>query len=153
MGRSFTYQWKKEEFKEFRDIARNEGLDYHPFEVCDSSRFQTSGIRISDSIYLVSCFDKKLYLLGKFDIYTMRYGDTKSGLPDQVFVDPDNPGLMRFDIVVPSEIIRAIKFIDGRRPKLVSDFPEAVPDPQTFRSPRQITQASASAFDNLLASK
>jgi hypothetical protein len=153
MGRSFTFQWAKAEFNEIRDLARDMELDHYPFEFCVSSRFQSIGISKSDSIYIVSCFDKKLYLLGKFDIYEVRFGDRQAGVKDQVFVDPENRGLMYFDIVVPSEIIRNIKFIDGSRPKLVSDFPEAVPDPQTFRPPRQITQASANAFDNLLASK
>ena len=153
MGKSFTYQWKKSEYKEYKDLAKDERLDYYRFEVCVSRRFQSVGIRKSDSIYIVSCFDKKLYLLGKFDIYEVRFGNKQSGLNDVVSVDPDNPSLMYFDIVVPSEIIRTIKFIDGSRPKLVSSFPDAVPDPQTFRPPRQITQASASAFDNLLASK
>ena len=154
MGKSFTYQWKKSEYKEWKAIAKEDKLDYYPFEVCESSRFQSVGIRKSDSIYIVSCFDKKLYLLGKFDIYEVHFGDKKSGLTDKVYVDPENPNLMYFDIVVPSEIIRTIKFIDNSRPKLlVSSFPDAVPDPQTFRPPRQITQASASAFDNLLASK
>ena len=129
MGKSFTYQWRKSEYKEYKDLAKDEGLDYYPFEVCVSRRFQSVGIRKSDSIYIVSCFDKKLYLLGKFDIYEVHFGDKKSGLNDVASVDPKNPNLMYFDIVVPSEIIRTIKFIDGSRPKLVSSFPEAVPDP------------------------
>ena len=78
MGKSFTYQWKKSEYKEWKAIAKEDKLDYYPFEVCESSRFQSVGIRKSDSIYIVSCFDKKLYLLGKFDIYEVHFGPMDS---------------------------------------------------------------------------
>ena len=153
MGRSFTYQWSKDEYKEQKSDAEDDGFDYSHFDICVSKRFESAGIRKGDSLYIVSCFDKKLYLLGRFDVYEVRFGDKESKQNDELFVDPENPNLMYFDIVVPSEIIRTIKFIDGSRPKLVSSSPDAVPDPQTFRPPRQITQASANAFDNLLFSK
>jgi hypothetical protein len=70
---------------------------------------------------------------------------------DWAVADPGHSSAKYFDLVVPPEAVRAIRFEGGRPPAYRGDGEEAEPDPQTFRGVRALSWQTAVAFDRLLA--
>jgi hypothetical protein len=158
MSDSFTYLWTRDEFERHR--ARGSTS----FRSAGCNQFCDRGVKIGDSLYIISFFDGHLHLLGRLDIARMcsaaeaprmanDFEFDFSWAADWVFADPERSSPKFFDLVVPAAAVRSIRFAGDRPPKFRGDGPDAEPDPQTFRGVRPLTETTVRQFDELLSSR
>jgi hypothetical protein len=156
MSQSFVYLWTRAEFETHRDYGA--GILY----CASGNMFRQRGLARGDRVYVVSCFDEKLYFLGRIDVSRIlgpaaarEYsGDLEFNWEwarDHIFCEEEAARPMLFDLVVPADVIRAMRFDDGRAPVYREDRGRVIPDPQTFRGFRKLSSPTAAAFDRLLA--
>jgi hypothetical protein len=151
MGRHFTYLWTRDEFERHRANGSTR------FRGAGCNQFRARGVDIGDVLYIISFFNGHLYLLGRFAVEAVctaaeaprvanDYEFDFSWATDWVFANTEHSSPKYFDLVVPGEVVRAIRFEGDRAPK----FRGEEPDPQTFRGVRPLTQATARRFDELI---
>lgn len=156
MPRSFTQLWTRVEFEAWQ---RADGpLLRH----AASNQFTLRGLRPGDTLFILSCFSGKVWLIGALvvDVGPLDWHDVQrlgliqgtrfSGLRDHVFADPQQTAQMRFDLTIPLEVARGLRFGNGEGPKLRSCGGVEEVDPQTFRGVREINPASAGVLSRLL---
>src|SRR5262249_1051158 len=152
--------WTREEY----ESHRAEGS--RAFRSAGGNALVARGVRAGDRLYIVSFMDGRLYRLGR--IVVARVGGGGAGprhaagpgcpdgfhspwASDWAFADPAASSAKHFDLVLPPETVRAMRFGAGRPPAMRGDGPDATPDPQTFRGVRRITDATAVLLDEALA--
>jgi hypothetical protein len=126
-----------------------------------SNQFRARGVRVGDSLYVVSCFGGQLYLLGRLDVAYL-LGPVEAAdhageelelfdwAQDHAFAADNNIGPVYFDLIVPEATIRRMQFENGRPLAMRPGPGGQEPDPQTFRGLRQLTEASACLLDDEL---
>jgi hypothetical protein len=153
---AFTYLWTRDEYERHR---RRGG---HEFLCAGGNTFRDRGVRAGDDLYIVSFFGGQLYLLGRLAVgavcgpedaprLTGRDGFDYSWARDWAVGDASRSSHKHFDLVVPPEAVRAIRFKGGRPPAYRGEDEDAEPDPQTFRGVRALSWETAEGFDRLLA--
>jgi hypothetical protein len=158
MTQSFLYLWTRQEFETHR--ADGEGMLWS----ASGNMFRQRGLAPGDAVYVVSCFDEKLFLLGRIDVsqilsptearaYTSDDEFPWDWATDHIFCDDEAKRPMLFDLVVPGDRIRTMQFEDGRSPVYREDCGRVIPDPQTFRGFRRLSWQTAADFDRLLAAR
>lgn len=153
--RAFTHYWRNTLVEERIDETSDEPLEY----VTDR-RFATRGVSVGDEIFVVSIKDHRLFLIGKLAISHVTGDDAEAArllgrTPEDV-----RPGLtyliasratpMRAACVVPLEIIARLRFHSASGTQLPKIRPDGTLDPQTLRTPRELTELAATALDKLL---
>jgi hypothetical protein len=158
MAKSFLHLWTRKEF----ETHRAEGGA--TLWSASGNMFRQRGLTPGDRVYVVSCFDETLFLLGRIDVsrilspaearaYT---GDTEfpwDWASDHIFCEDEAARPMLFDLVVPDNVIRTMQFENGRAPVCREQGSRLLPDPQTFRGFRKVSCQTAADFDRLIAGR
>lgn len=137
---SFTYLWSRTEFEWQQSSAHGQ------FELAKSKLFSSRDVRRGDQLYVISFFNKRLHLLGRFVAASDPQFDSTSAT-ELIDADNQHSSPMCFDLIVPQKVVRVIRFEGDVPPK----FRGNEPDPQTFRSVRRLTEVTAQKFDELIA--
>ena len=165
MPRSFVHLWRRREFESHRVDKASKLWS------ASGNTFRKRGLLVGDRIYVVSCFDEKLFLLGRIDVSHIlgpaearEYAVSERPLwnhesfnwnwaSDHVFCDDSNLRPMRFDLIVPGDVTRKLQFENGGIAKFRSESNRLIPNPQTFRGFRELSWQSAADFDELIFAK
>src|SRR5260370_41791408 len=121
------------------------------------------GLVNGDNLYIISYFGGRLYLLGRLAVaevcspadaarLTGRSGFDYSWAADWAVADDSRSSPKFFDLVLPPDAVRAIRFEGDRSPVYRGEGADATPDPQTFRGVRALSWETAMQFDKLLTS-
>src|SRR5262245_35903139 len=106
---SFIDLWTRREFETHQ--ANGTELLCH----VASSQLRDRGVRVGDSLFVVSCFAGRLHLLGRLDVAHLlgpveaaaHFDDELDGYKwarDHACPADDNVGPMHFDLVVPNDV-------------------------------------------------
>jgi hypothetical protein len=158
MSQAFLYLWTRKEFETHR--ADNGSRLWS----ASGNMFRQRGLARGDRVYVVSCFDEKLFLLGRIDVSKIlspaaaRDYSGDDDFPwdwasDHIFCEQEAVRPMLFDLVVPDDVIRAMQFESGRPPVYREERGHVIPDPQTFRGFRKLSWQTAIDFDRLIAAR
>lgn len=153
---SFTQLWTRTEF-ESQKARRLPLLQY-----AASNQFRIRGLQPGDSLFVLSCFSGQVWLLGELQtshgplcwnqmqaLHSVK-DDRLAGLKDHLLANASIAKPMRFDLAIPLEMVRQIRFANGESPKIRRRGNSSEADPQTFRGVRQITPESAVLLRKLL---
>lgn len=110
-----------------------------------------------DLLYIVACFDDKVYLMGRLDVDAVldsteaakRFRGNASKfdkLPDHAVCAKGDEGYLYYGLVIPNETVAKLKFASGAKPRMKESAAGPVPDGQPFRTLREL---SADAVDML----
>lgn len=157
MTRSFIQLWTRSEFEAWQKTERP--LLRH----AASNQFSYRGVKPGDRVFIVSCFSGKVWLLGALSVKKgpLAWEEIRvlglvgagnvSGLKDHLLADDHVASLMRFDLTVSMEMVRAMRFGNGESPRIRGRGGIAEVDPQTFRGVREITADTAALLLQLLS--
>ncbi len=158
MGECFLYLWTRGEFEEHR--ANGDATLWS----ASGKVFRKRGLTPDGYVYVVSCFNDTVYLLGRIDVSQV-LGSAEAHAftgdddfdwyqaSDHIFCEDEDARPMLFDLVVPDEVIRRMRFANGAAPVCRKERGRLIPDPQTFRSFRRLSSQTAQDFDRLLAAR
>ena len=152
----FTQLWTRTEFESQK--ARGQPL----LQYAASNQFRNRGIQPGDSLFVLSCFSGQVWLMGELQanhgplfwnqLQTLHPAQDErlAGLKDHLLANASTATPMRFDLIIPLEIVRKIRFTNGESPKIRRRGNLTEADPQTFRGVRQISTESATLLRKLL---
>jgi len=152
----FTQLWTRTEFESQK--ARGQPL----LQYAASNQFRNRGMQPGDSLFVLSCFSGQVWLMGELQanhgplfwnqLQTLHPAQDErlAGLKDHLLANASTATPMRFDLIIPLEIVRKIRFTNGESPKIRRRGNLTEADPQTFRGVRQISTESATLLRKLL---
>jgi len=148
MSNAFTHYWQNDTWSDAAE-HRGEDLDHTA-----GNEFRKRGVRRGDMIYIVTVIEGKLYLcvrlradhiVGQKEAERLLNADLWKASEHVVC---GSPGQLRFDIQVPNDVVRQLRFGDDAvAPKFSA--PEML-DKQTMRGVRMLTPDSAQMLDRVL---
>ena len=157
MPQSFVYLWTRQEFERHqKDDKAGKAYLYS----ASGNMFKKRGLVPGDRVFVVSCFDEKLFLIGRIDVsrilgptaaadYSGDYEFNWTWASDHIFCEDKDIRPMLFDLVGPDEVIRTMQFDNGP-PVFREEGGRAIPDPQTFRGFRKLSWQTAPDFRRLI---
>lgn len=157
MPRFFTHYWLNRTWEQNRIYDSKGNLLNH----IAGNLFQERGVRIGDVVYVVTVADGLLYVCGKLIVGEICDVDEAAAILDcepedlweaseHVIAAAATP--MNFDLKVPLEITRQLRFISGGHSKLLKFKSPNYLDGQTLRGVRELDPSSATELDSLLPS-
>jgi hypothetical protein len=158
MAQAFLSLWTRKEFE------KHQARENHRLWSASGNMFRQRGLDAGDRVYVVACFDQKLFLIGRIDVSRILdpaaaraySGDTEfpwDWASDHIFCEDEAIRPMLFDLIVPGNVIRTMQFDDGSAPVCRKKGGRVIPDPQTFRAFRKLSHHTATDFDVLIAAR
>jgi hypothetical protein len=111
-----------------------------------------------DTVYVISLSSGELRILGRLKVdRVVGMAEARAILPyepwdadDHLLTDAKRATPIRWDAEVPPEKLGDIEFVTSKGTRGIARNRRGLPDPQTFRSVREITPATARLFDAVL---
>jgi hypothetical protein len=158
MSRYFTHYWKKDTCDYHYDVLKFEG---RPLDHTPGDSLIKRGAAVGDLIYVVTMRDGRLFLVGKMQVGKIINSDEEAEAcigyepwPAFRHLIAKSCTPMHFNRSVPLSITRCLRFRTSSGVTLLKFRPEDRDklDPQTLRTPRELTPGSATELDGLLES-
>lgn len=154
MPRYFTHYWQNDTVEKYRASGR------YIIEWAGSNVFLERGIDPGDVVYPVTVSDGTLYLLGRLEVERVcdvaeaeeRLGYVPSWEASDYVIAADPPPA-HFDLAVPLEVTRRLRFVSGQKPVPPRFASPGRLDQQTMRGVRELTPESADLLDRVLSSE
>jgi Domain of unknown function (DUF3883) len=149
----FTHYWKNKTWEEERAIG------YEHFEGTAGNDFRKRGVEPGDFIYVITVIDGKLILGGGIEVVAIltqteaeeAYGGEVWPAEDHAVAKPETGSPMDFDRVVPTDVVRKLRFIAGSEEVAPIFTGGEKLDNQTMRGVRKLTSESARLLDSIIS--
>ena len=150
---NWTHYWRQATVEDIDLMNLSDPLDHSA-----SNMFLKRGVKQGDRVYVISCFDGDFYVVGRLIVdQVVDQRTAQRSLPyepwhaeDHILTRPGTRTPLRLNATVPMKDVRRLQFISQRGVGYPKFTPKGVPDPQTFRGVRQITDDTAKLFDRTL---
>lgn len=153
MTRYFTHYWQNETVDEYR-----EARDTSPLESIAGEQFFRRGVEVGDVVYPVTVYDGILYLICRLEAVavcdreeaTKRLGYEPTYEASQ-YVIASQPATEHFDLRVPTDVTKALRFVSGGRVKPPVFTTRDHLDKQTMRGVRELHPDSVACLNHVLS--
>jgi hypothetical protein len=125
------------------------------------NQFRSRGVQVGDIVYMITYSAGNLRVLRKLTVHrivnmsqarrALRYEPWDA--EDHLLAEPNKATPIRYDAVVPHDQLDDIEFVSSGGLRAIKRNRRGEPDPQTFRSVREITAATATLFDQVLTAR
>lgn len=152
MPRYFTHYWQND------TVQRLHTSGHDLLEYAASNVFVDRGVGAGDVVYPVTVFDGTLYLVGRLEVERVcGTAEAEERLGYEPFwkardyIITANPAPMRFELEVPLEVARGLRFVSGVTQSRAKFSSPGHLDQQTMRGVRELNADSAAELDQLLS--
>ena len=149
---NWTHYWQKE------TMLDPVGMASGPLDHTASSSFRDRGVSPGDRVYVISCYGGAFYVVGRLIVDRIVDQQTAAReLPydpweaaDHILTEPSTRSPQRSDVTLPMVEVQKLEFISSSGLKYPKFAANSLPDRQTFRGVREITDSTATTFDRAL---
>lgn len=155
MARCFTHYWKNETWDDHEDSG---WFRRHHLEHAAGNLFESRGVGVGDLVYIVTVKQGRLFLGGRMRVEKITaqtecdeyFGESLWPASTHLIASKAASTPMRFDCVVPGELVRRLRFVSHEGPKPPCFDASGQLDRQTLRGVRELTRESAALLDSVL---
>jgi hypothetical protein len=147
----FTHYWSSA-----RNAIDAAAATYTQLDHTVDARFEQRGVRVGDSVYVVTARQGKLYLVGKLHVGEIVYSDADARARLGYDVWSGDYHLIASQctpvqlVEVPSKVVARLRFVSTAGHHTLKFSSPGVLDRQTLRGVRQLEPASAAELDQSL---
>ena len=149
---NWTHYWQKATLFDSMNLSLTK-LDHTA-----SNIFRDRGVSPGDRVYVISCIGGKFYVLGRAVVDRIVDQNTAArNLPyrpweasDHILTKPATRTALTFNTTLPMSQVKDLEFISSRGLTYPKFTDKGLPDRQTFRGVREVTDSTAAIFDKAL---
>lgn len=147
----WTHYWQRDTFL---DSEANQPMD---LDHIASNLFRLRGVAPGDEVFVISCFGGKFFVVGRIVVDSIvdqstavrALGPSLWVASDHILAKPGTVRRARFNRALPMDEVEKLQFISNAGVIYPKFLPSGLPDRQTFRGVRQISESSAAVLRRL----